>query len=63
MRDEIRFLMYLTSLVVAVPVNHFSAEPKKSRRLRFFCPDGSMGFPLNDGCVCSMLLVDENTGL
>ena len=63
MRDEICFLMYLMSLVVAVPVNHFSAEPRKGKRLRFFCPDGGRGFPSNDGCVCSMLLVDKNTGL
>ena len=63
MRDEIRFFMCLMSLVVAVPVNHFSAEPRKGRRLCFFHPDGGMGFPSNDGCVCSMLLVDENTGL
>ena len=55
--------MCLMSLVVAVPVNHFSAEPRKGRRLHFFCPDGGMGFPSNNGCVCSMLLVDENTGL
>ena len=63
MRDEIRFLMYLTSLVAAVPVNHFSAEPRKGIRLRFFHPDGGMGFPSNHGCVCSMLLADENMGL
>ena len=63
MRDEIHFLMYLMSLVVAVPVNHFNAEPRKGRRLRFFHPDGGRGFPSNDGCVCSMLLADENTGL
>ena len=55
--------MCLISLVVAVPVNHFSAEPRKGRRLRFFLPDGGMGFLSNDGCICSMLLVDENTGL
>ena len=60
MRDEIRFLMYLMSLVVAVPVNHFSAEPRKGKSLRFFRPDSGRGFPSNDGCVCSMLLVDEN---
>ena len=63
MRDEIHFLMYLMSLVVAVPVNHFRAEPRKGRRLRFFCPDGGRGLPSNDGCVCSMLLADENMGL
>ena len=63
MRDEIRFFMCLMSLVVAVPVNHLSAELRKGRRLRFFCPDGGVGFPSNDGCVFSMLLVDENTGL
>ena len=63
MRDEIRFFMCLMSLVVAVPVNHFSAEPRKGRRLRFFHPDSGMGLPSNNGCVCSMLLVDENTGL
>ena len=63
MRDEIRFFMCLMSLVVAVPFNHFSAEPRKGRRLRFFCPDGGMGLPSNNGCVCSMLLADENTGL
>ena len=34
MRDEIRFFMCLISLVVAVPVNHFSAELRKGRRLR-----------------------------
>ena len=51
------------SLVVAVPVNHFNAEPRKGKRLRFFCPDGGRGFPSNDGCVCSMLLADENMGL
>ena len=63
MRDEIRFFMCLMSLVVAVPVNHLSAEPRKGRRLRFFRPYGGMDLPSNDGCVCSMLLVDENTGL
>ena len=63
MRDDIRSLMCLMSLVVAVPVNHFSAEPRKGRRLRFLHPDGGMGFPSNEGCVCSMLLADENTGL
>ena len=63
MRDEIRFFMCLISVVVAVPVNHFSAEPRKSRRLHFFLPNGGMGFLSNDGCVWSMLLVDENTGL
>ena len=63
MRDEICFLMYLTSLVVAVPVNHFRAEPRKGRRLHFLRPDGGRGIPSNDGCVCSMLLVNENTGL
>ena len=63
MRDEIHFFMCLMSLVVAVPINHFSAEPRKGRRLHFFLPDGGMGFPSKDGCVCSMLLVDENTGL
>ena len=57
------FLMCLISLVVAVPVNHFSAEPRKGRRLHFFLPDGGMGFPSKDGCVCSMLIADENTGL
>ena len=62
-RDEIRFLMYLTSLVVAVPVNHFRAEPRKGRRLHFFHSDSGRGLPSNDGCVCSMLLADENTGL
>ena len=55
--------MCLMSLVVAVPVNHFSAAPRKGRRLRFFCPDGGIGLPSNDGCICSMLLADENTGL
>ena len=54
---------YLMSLVVAVPVNHFSAELRKGRRLCFFRPDSGMGLPSNDGCVCSMLLADENTGL
>ena len=63
MRDEICFLMYLMSLVVAVPVNHFNAELRKGKRLHFFHPDGGMGFPSNEGCVCSILLVDENTGL
>ena len=63
MRDEIRFFMCLISLVVAVPVNHFSAEPRKGRRLHFFLPNGGMGFLSNNGCVWSMLLVDENTGL
>ena len=63
MRDEICFFMCLTSLVVAVPVNHLSAELRKGRRLHFFRPDGGMGFPSNNGCVCSMLLADENTGL
>ena len=63
MRDEIHFFMCLISLVVAVPVNHFSAELRKSRRLRFFLLDGGIGFPSNDGCVWSMLLADENTGL
>ena len=63
MRDEIRFFMCLISLVVAVPVNHFSAEPRKGRRLHFFLPDGGMGFPSNDGCVWSVLLANENTGL
>ena len=58
-RDEIRFFMCLISLVAAVPVKHFSAEPRKGRRL---CV-GGMGFPSNDGCIWSMLLVDENTGL
>ena len=62
MRDEIRFFMYLMSLVVAVPVNHFSAELRKGRRFHFFHPDG-MGLPSDDGCVCSMLLANENTGL
>ena len=55
--------MCLISLVVAVPVNHFSAEPRKGRRLRFFLPSGGMGFLSNDGCVWSMLLADENIGL
>ena len=63
MRDEIHFFMCLISLVVAVPVNHFSAEPRKGRRLCLFLPDSGMGFPSNDGCICSMLLADENTGL
>ena len=63
MRDEICFLMYLTSLVVAIPVNYFRAEPRKGRRLRFFRPDSGRGLPSNDGCVCSMLLADENMGL
>ena len=63
MRDEICFFMCLISLVVAVPVNHFSAEPRKGRRLHFFLLNGGMGFPSNDGCVWSMLLVEENTGL
>ena len=63
MSDEICFLMYLMSLVVAVPVNHFNAEPRKGKRLCFFHPDGGMGFSSNKGCVCSMLLADENTGL
>ena len=55
--------MCLISLVDAVPVNHFSAEPRKGRRLRFFLPDGGMGFPSNDGCIWSMLLADEIIGL
>ena len=55
--------MCLISLVVAVPVKHFNAELRKGRRLRFFLPDGGMGFPSNDGCIWSMLLADENTGL
>ena len=55
--------MCLISLGVAVPVNHFSAELRKGRRLRFFLPDGGMGLLSNDGCICSMLLADENTGL
>ena len=63
MRDEICFFMCLMSLVVAVPVNHFCAELRKGRRLCFFRPDGGMGFRSNDGCVCSMLVADENTGL
>ena len=63
MRDEIHLFMCLMSLVVAVPVNHFSAEPRKGRRLRFFLPNGGMGFLSKEGCVCSMLLADENTGL
>ena len=63
MRDEIHFFMCLISLVVAVPVNHLSAEPRKGRRLCFFLLDGGMGFLSNDGCVWSMLLADENTGL
>ena len=63
MRDEIHFFMCLISLVVAVPDNHFSAELRKGRRLHFFLPDGGMDFPSNDGCVWSMLLVEENTGL
>ena len=62
-RDEIHFFMCLISLVVAVPVNHFSAEPRKGRRLLFFLPDGGMGFPSNYDCIWSMLLADENTGL
>ena len=62
-RDEIHFFMCLISLVVAVPVNHFSAEPRKGRRLCFFLPDGGMGFLSNSGCVGSMLIADENTGL
>ena len=62
-REEILFFMCLISLVVAVPVNHFSAEPRKARRLRFFLPNGGMGFPSNDGCIWSMLIADENTGL
>ena len=62
-RGEIRFFMCLISLVVAIPVNHFNAEPRKGRRLCFFLPNGGMGFPSNDGCVWSMLLADENTGL
>ena len=63
MRDEILFFMCLISLVVAVPVNHFSAEPRKGRRPHFFLLDGGIGFLSNDGCVRSMLLADENTGL
>ena len=63
MRDEIHFFMCLMSLVVAVPVNHFSAEPRKGRRLCLFLLDGGMGFPSNDGSIWSMLLADENTGL
>ena len=63
MRDEICFFMCLISLVVAVPISHFSAEPRKGRRLHFFLPDGGMGFPSNDGCIWSMLLVDENIDL
>ena len=63
MRDEIHFFMCLISLVVAVPVNHFRAEPRKGRRLRFFLPDGGMGSLSNNGCIWSMLLADENTGL
>ena len=55
--------MCLISLVVAVPVNHFSAELRKGRRLRFFLPNGGMGFLSNDGCVWSMLIADENIGL
>ena len=55
--------MCLISLLVAVPVNHFSAELRKGRRLRFFLLNEGMGFPSNDGCVWSMLLADENTGL
>ena len=55
--------MCLISLVVAVPVNHFSAELREGRRLGFFLPNGGMGFPSNDGCIWSMLLADENTGL
>ena len=62
-RDEIHFFMCLVSLVVAVPVNHFSAELRKGRRLCFFLPNGGMGFLSNDGCICSMLIADENTGL
>ena len=63
MRDGICFLIYLMSLVVAVPVNHFNAEPRKGKRLCFFHPDCGRGFPTKDGCVCSMLLMDENMGL
>ena len=63
MRDEIHLFMCLMFLVVTVPVNHFSAGPRKGRRLHFFLPDGGMGFLSNEGCVCSMLLADENTGL
>ena len=55
--------MCLISLVVAVPVNHFSAELRKGRSLRFFLSNGGMGFPSNDGCIWSMLIADENTGL
>ena len=62
-REEILSFMCLKSLVVAVPVNHFSAKPRKGRRLHFFFPDGGMGFLSNDGCVWSMLMADENTGL
>ena len=62
-RDEIHFFTCLISLVVAVPVNHFSAELRKGRRLHFFLPNGGMGFLSNDGCVWSMLIADENTGL
>ena len=29
----------------------------------FFLPNGGMGFPSNDGCIWSMLIADENTGL
>ena len=62
-RDEIHFFICLISLVVAVPVNHFSAELRKGKRLRFILPNGGMGFPSNDGCIWSMLIADENTGL
>ena len=41
----------------------FSAELRKGRRLCFFLPDGGMGFPSNDGCIWSMLIANENTGL
>ena len=62
-RDEILFFMCLISLVVAVPVTLFGAEPRKGRRLHFFLPNGGMGFPSNDGCIWSMLIADENNGL
>ena len=48
---------------MVVPVNNFRAEPRKGRRLSFFHPEDGRGLPSNDGCVCSMLLVDENMGL
>ena len=50
-------------LLIAVPVNHLSADPRKGRMLLFFLPVGGIGCPSNDGCVCSILIADENTGL